>query len=680
MYYPTLTVRAKGQQIISEFGGLDRRPVIREGTWRDAINLSSDAYPLLSVRKNREQRTALDNNIDLDNIIAVTGKEHLVMLDASGRVRCNGEAYHLLDTDALVGVSPANNVSFVDAGAYYEVFGNESVELWYNADGAGTWMYLDDAFDLDNIGCVLAQGYTPQNHDHLNFTPKYDTPRQLVSMGAYVIVFPDKKYINVVKLANGESLVGEVGNLESSYTTTGSTKLSLCDVMGNDYANVDEGTSEPVDTTHYWLDTSAGDFVLKEYSASSSQWVVIPSVYVKIKTESEYIGAGFRAGDGVKIACEASGLVPALTGAWPILNSSQVIKAVDTNGHWIVVTGICMAATISDPITVSRTVPDMDYVVECGNRLWGCHYGPGDDGEILNEIYASKLGDFRNWNVFEGISTDSYVASRGTDGPYTGAAVLGGNPLFFKENSLEKVFPSTTGAHQIVTHSLDGVEQGCSRSLVVIDEKLYYKAPGGIMVYTGTLPARISEPLGDLPDRESWAIAGRHRKKYVIALNEGNARQLYIYDTKTGIWHREDCPYSAVEDYTDGVSDVFVTWHETLYYVVNGSVWGMDLGADSRGVEWYAESGEMGLELPERKYPGRIRIRYHLDLGTQCKVYVSYDGGPWLLKGRMWANHLKSETFVIHPRRCDHFRLRFEGVGGIKIYSISYEREKGGDV
>lgn len=680
MYYPTLTVRAKGQQIISEFGGLDRRPVIREGTWRDENNLSSDAYPLLSVRRNREQRTELDNNTGLSNIIAATGKEHLVLLDTAGRIWANGHWQYLLDSKGLLGLTGDSRVHQVDAEKYWDVFGNQRVELWYNADGTGTWMYLDDSFNLSTIGLVLAQGYTPQNHDHIYFAPNFDLPRQLVSMGAYVVVFPDKKYINAVELAEGTALVAESGGLEQTNVTANNATLTLCDVMGNDYANVDEGTSEPVDQTHYWLDTSASGLVLKEYSASMSEWVIIPTVYVKITTASDHIGYRLKAGDGVTISCEATGLVPALTGAWSVLNSSQVIKAVDEDGHWIVVTGICMATTISDPITVSRTVPDMDYVVECGNRLWGCHYGPGDDGKILNEIYASKLGDFRNWNCFEGLSTDSYVASRGTDGPYTGAAVLGGNPLFFKENSLEKVFPSTTGAHQIVTHSLDGVEQGCSRSLVVIDEKLYYKSPGGIMVYTGTLPARISEPLGDLPDRESWAIAGRHRKKYVIALNDGAARQLYIYDTKTGIWHREDCPFSPVEDGGNHDASCMATWQETLWYVVDGDVWGMDLGADSRGVEWYAESGEMGLELPERKYPGRIRIRYHLDLGTQCKVYVSYDGGPWMLKGRMWANHLKSETFVIHPRRCDHFRLRFEGVGGIKIYSISYEREKGGDV
>ena len=57
---------------------------------------------------------------------------------------------------------------------------------------------------------------------------------------------------------------------------------------------------------------------------------------------------------------------------------------------------------------------------------------------MVNELYACKLGDFKNWNCFLGISTDSYVASVGTDGPWTGAVTYLGNPIFFKETCLHK--------------------------------------------------------------------------------------------------------------------------------------------------------------------------------------------------------------------------------------------------
>jgi len=86
----------------------------------------------------------------------------------------------------------------------------------------------------------------------------------------------------------------------------------------------------------------------------------------------------------------------------------------------------------------------MDFITESGNRLWGCKYGVAD-GETVNEIYCCKLGDFKNWECYQGVSTDSWRASCGTDGKWTGAATLADSPIFFKEDCFHRVYPSATG-------------------------------------------------------------------------------------------------------------------------------------------------------------------------------------------------------------------------------------------
>lgn len=53
------------------------------------------------------------------------------------------------------------------------------------------------------------------------------------------------------------------------------------------------------------------------------------------------------------------------------------------------------AARVSK-IELERKAPEMDFVIECGNRLWGCRYEVTDQSRLYNEIYASKLGDFKN--------------------------------------------------------------------------------------------------------------------------------------------------------------------------------------------------------------------------------------------------------------------------------------------
>ena len=113
-------------------------------------------------------------------------------------------------------------------------------------------------------------------------------------------------------------------------------------------------------------------------------------------------------------------------------------------------------------VSIDRTVPDLDFICESNNRLWGCKYGI-ENGQVVNEIRASKLGDFRNWSCFMGISTDSYAASIGTDGAFTGAISQRGYPVFFKENAIHRVSGSSPSSFSIQTTNARGVQTGSWR-------------------------------------------------------------------------------------------------------------------------------------------------------------------------------------------------------------------------
>ena len=157
-------------------------------------------------------------------------------------------------------------------------------------------------------------------------------------------------------------------------------------------------------------------------------------------------------------------------------------------------------------------MPKMDFIVESNNRLWGCRYGVANNGKVVNEIYASKLGDFKNWNCYMGASTDSYAASVGTDGQFTGAVTHLGYPIFFKENCLHKVYGNYPANYQVQTTSCRGVQKGSEKSLAIVNEVLYYKSQNGICAYDGSLPNEISAEFGD--ERYSGAVAASHNNKY----------------------------------------------------------------------------------------------------------------------------------------------------------------------
>ena len=492
-------------------------------------------------------------------------------------------------------------------------------------------------------------------------TAEEDCPKQLISMGAYVIILPDKKYINTMDLS-------DYGNIEATFTTSGNVSISLCKVDGSAYNAAHVQATEPTSPENMalWIDTSSTPHTLKQWNESSSTWVDIATTYVKISARG--IGASFSQYDGIDI----SGLSK-IDDAPDLAALDGAATVWDKGDDYIVVVGILDAArTISNPITVSRKMPSMDFVIEAKNRLWGCRYGVANNGEVVNEIYCSKLGDFKNWNSFLGISTDSWVGSVGTDGQFTGAVTYLGYPLFFKENVLHKVFISDVGAHSIQDTACRGVQKGSHRSLAIVNETLYYKAGSGICSYDGSLPVEASYPLGN--EAYSDAVGGAHGNKYYISMKDAAGTwNLFVYDTAKGMWHKED----------NLKADAFCSCRGEMY-AINGSQIITMLGTGDiheKSVQWMAQTGPIGTDSPDMKYISKLTIRMSLDIGTTVRFLVQYDSiGGWEHLGTMTGKSLRSFSVPIQPRRCDHFRLRIEGEGDARIYSITKTIEQGSDI
>lgn len=486
-----------------------------------------------------------------------------------------------------------------------------------------------------------------------------DTPKTLISMGAYVIIMPDKKYINTADLT-------DYGPIEASVTTSSTITFSLCKLDGAEYDNITTQDTEPENPENMdlWLDTSTTPNALKQYSATSAMWVSIATTYIKIYSPG--IGLPFSEGDGVSISgIESDELAD--------LNNTMVVWA--RGDDYIVVTGILdMATTQEAAVTITRKMPNMDFIIESENRLWGCRYGTSITGEVVNEIYASKLGDFKNWNCFMGISTDSYAASVGTDGQFTGAITHLGYPLFFKENCMHKVYGNYPANYQIQTTTCRGVQKGCSRSLAIVNEVLYYKARSGICAYDGSLPVEISSALGDMS--YSKAVAGALGNKYYVSMLDANDRyHLFVYDTLRGMWHRED----------DTQAVQFCNCRGDLYYIDYAdnqikTVRGTGV-TETATLKWEAVTGIMGTDSPDKKYISRLDVRLSLTYGARVFFFIQYDSTTgWEQLFTMVGTTLKSFSVPIRPKRCDHLRLKIVGEGDAKIYSICKTIEQGSDL
>ena len=479
-----------------------------------------------------------------------------------------------------------------------------------------------------------------------------DGEKQLVSMGAYLLIWPDKKYVNTQDLS-------DKGSLENVVQTAGTVTFSLCRSDGTEYEGYATGAAAPAsaESGDLWLDTGSAAAALLRYDGV--MWETVEDAAMKIAAAN--IGKGFAAGDGVTLSCCTGA---AVNGTWTLLQCSDDAIVIGT--------AAAIEGEQSTAVTVRRYVPDMDYVVECGNRLWGCKYGIVD-GRAVNAVYGSALGDFRNWNTFAGLSTDSYAANRGSDGAFTGAAAYLGTVLFFKENSMERLYISASGAHQITSLQCPGVKQGSGRSLAVVDGVLYFHGSGGVYAFDGSMPHLVSACFGD--ERYESAVGGTSEGRYWLSAQRNGERHLFVYDTARKLWHRQDSLRVKQFALSGGV----------LYGLTEEGITALHGGgtADEADIDWYAETGELGLDTPEQKYLQRVELRLLPECGAWVQAYISYDEGrTWQYAGEMKgsAQRLRSGLLAVRPVRSPQLRLRLIGHGGCRIYSISAVYERGSDL
>lgn len=475
-----------------------------------------------------------------------------------------------------------------------------------------------------------------------------DCPKTLQSMGAYVIILPDKKYVNTLSPEDS-------GSIEAVFSGSGA-ELSLCREDGEPLGGVTVGEEAPeAENGALWLDTAGEAPQLWQYSQAQGQWAEL-APFTKLAAAG--IGGGFFPGDTVRV-----------TGCGQLDGLRSLVRAEEGA---LVLEGAAVPGAVEGALEISRRMPLMDFVTECDNRLWGCRYGPDREGNFVNEIYASQLGDFRNWESFHGLSTDSYSASFGQPGPFTGAASHLGYPLFFREDYIHKVFGSEPASFRIQSTPCQGVQAGSGRSIALAGSLLLYKGRDGVFAYDGSMPVDISRPLGREPRFD--AAAGVVGDRYYISMRDADGTwELLVWDNSLGLWHREDSLHCSHFCALDG----------ELYAIDGGSrnILGL-LGTGEReeAVCWEARLGEFGLEGPEQKHISRIILRLSLEEGSRLACLARYDGEEdWHTLCMVFGTQLRSLRLPLRPRRCDHMTLRLRGEGPVKIYSITKVYEKGSD-
>nr|DAE87971.1 MAG TPA: stabilization protein [Caudoviricetes sp.] len=606
-----LNILQSGRQMLRAFGGVNETYGCSEAELSSSLNFSARGYPALQTRaKRRKVRTVKD----------VNGMYHL-----NGLVLCRGT----------------------------------------------TLEYTPDERESREGAVVLEKALT-------------DTEKTMTGMGTKVLIWPDKKAFDIE--------TGELTDLAAAWELGGGQMtVTPCDGEGKTYTPDSVGTEEPESPADGQLflkgeaeEPYGAASVLMKYSAKNKKWTEILLQDVRIHCPG--LGSVMKEGDTVTVSglpqevCDAlaAGLdgevsigtldgddvIATLTpqqessrfyGSWTVTATSATWKSADGK--------VSENKAVNAPVKLERRVPDLDFVTEQGNRVWGC-------SRKENSIYACALGDPTNWYSYRGIASDSYAVSVGSDGAFTGAASCLGYVLFFKEHCIHKLYGTKPSDYQMSSVRCRGVAANAAKSLCVIAETLYYLSPDGVMAWSGSLPSKVSGALdtGKLTAVDR-AVGGQLDARYYLYLHRKteDGGRLLVYDTERGVWQEESTAGTGM-----------VSTGQQLYLWDGSALWAADPereagGEDETELKFEAVTGDIGLAVPDDKYISRVTLRMDALAHTVLTVAVSYDGGDWetVSSCAVTKDHQRVNLPFV-PRRHDTMRLKFAGTGQMALRSMAF--------
>lgn len=432
--------------------------------------------------------------------------------------------------------------------------------------------------------------------------------------------------------------------------------------------------------TYLSLTRSSDSVTINEYGQLEAAQSVTSAAVTISNTDAKLTlnaGHGFAKGDGVDIngtlyytpksgsatskECVVSLAIKDVGGNVLVLPRETFIELTGDGATNIRFTG-----------TVKREIPDIHHVIEWNNRLWGA-----SDND--NTIYACKLGDPKNWKYYQGTSLDSYYAQQGTDENWTGSATYSSHLIFFKQNSMTRIYGTSPSSFQLSNTVCYGVEQGSSKSVVVINDKVFYKSTIGIMAYEGGTPYSITEKLNM---KFKNVVGGTEGIKYYASIQkEDDTYELLVLDIDKAVWHKEDEIRFRDCCTLDGrlyfISDeAYGSFEADKMYVINPE----EASENLYDRDWMAVFGPFDEYVENQKIYSKMSLRFIAQPRTRLNVYIKMDDGDWEIVRKFEYTRTGGEDVPIIPRRCDRFSIKVSGKGDCEIKSLTRRFRRGSGV
>ncbi|MGH0053392.1 MAG: hypothetical protein ACQ5SW_08405 [Sphaerochaetaceae bacterium] len=333
------------------------------------------------------------------------------------------------------------------------------------------------------------------------------------------------------------------------------------------------------------------------------------------------------------------------------------------NGN-IVILPDCKYYDYINEVFGSFDAPDnLLYITEWNNRLWAV----ADDDSY---IYATKQGQFDDWETMEDVSTDAYFVDTGGNTNFTGIATYNNHVTAFKSDQFFEIYGNIPENFQVITGTKDGLEN--NEALCEVDSQLYFLSNDGPMVYTGGVPTSIGL---ELPEDIETGTFGRDKNKLYFSANDGTTDVLYVYDPRYGYWHKED--FTKVVRFENHLGQLYGLCDDGALY---------KLGRVTDGTEgvlsWYLETKQYYDATFMKKEYHALNLLLKIDPDGYVSVKIELDNGDEINYGTFTSTTYEDMeiNIPINQKKCNRFKLILEGEGEMVLKHVQRQFSIGSEL
>lgn len=307
---------------------------------------------------------------------------------------------------------------------------------------------------------------------------------------------------------------------------------------------------------------------------------------------------------------------------------------------------------------VSREAPALKGMCTVGDRLWGFSG---------NTIYVCAPGDVSNWYRYDSDAQSSFAITVADMGAFTGCVVHQGHPVFFKSNCMVEVMGDSPENYTVVQTCLSGVAEGSGASLCSVGGSMLYLSENGVVSCSGSSVKSISEALGQQLTDGIGTTDGR--LYYLSAKDATGMRALYVYDTETHAWAREEGENIVYLGHIEGDTYAYCSNHVIDILGKDITHHGTSLGmADS-----FVEFAELCDDSKGEIVPVRLGLRVWCDADSPLTLFVRYNGGEWEQRATLQSAGERLWYVPLAPRACHSLGVRVQGKGNYRICALIRE-------